>query len=558
MRAMPRLLTSVTLLAACCLAVLAAPGAQPAGAEQRGQLDDDLRGPAEALRADPDLLRVPESATPRRSGSGRAFLGVRPAPEVEGQSSGMVIEEVIGDSAAQKAGLRAGDKITALDGRQTSSFNDLARHIGDSSPGDEVRVSLRRGDKLLEIVVTLGGRSSGGGRRGGGLTLFQGSSFKLAVIPLAFSDCPPKIMANHEDLHRLFFGRGSYVGPAPGGVGQVFGSVRDYYAEVSCQRFDLDGRVFDWVHLQETKDAWRKKPLGSREARSRILNAAVEMVQQRHGKDILDAYDGIAFIHAGAQVVRRPSALWPHRASIRIGDRVLPYYLNAEGLETAGTIGVHCHEFGHVLGLPDQYGEEHRTGIGVFCVMGVGWRGGAGSGTARPFHLCAWCKIRLGWLEPVPLDPRVGQHLRLGPVEGSTVDCYKVVVRPGAREYFLLENRQRRGFDSHFPATGLLIWHLGESGQERRNRVSGHAIDLEEAHGLDLSDASLRDVLRIPFPRAGSRQFGPDTTPSSRSRTPAGLPVRIEDIREHPEDGSLTFKIIPPPAPAPSRSSGPW
>src|SRR5436190_1568563 len=57
-----------------------------------------------------------------------------------------------------------------------------------------------------------------------------------------------------------------------------------------------------------------------------------------------------------------------------------------------------CHEFGHLPGLPELYapGEHAQEGIGVWGLMGQGTWLGRGE---RPPHLCAWSKLRLGWVE---------------------------------------------------------------------------------------------------------------------------------------------------------------
>src|SRR5205085_2467405 len=78
-----------------------------------------------------------------------------------------------------------------------------------------------------------------------------------------------------------------------------------------------------------------------------------------------------------------------------------------------------------------------------------------------------------GWLEPTLIDPTVKQKLMLRPVQHSPKECYKVLVRPDGSEYFLLENRIKRGFDRDLPAEGLLVW-----------RVANGKPVLEESHGI--------------------------------------------------------------------------
>jgi hypothetical protein len=146
----------------------------------------------------------------------------------------------------------------------------------------------------------------------------------------------------------------------------------------------------------------------------------------------------------------------------------------------------------------------------------------------RPQHMSAWSKERLGWLTPTVLDPSVKQELVLGPVENSTNQCFKIPVRPDGSEYFLLENRQRIGFDNSVPGPGLLIWRV----------VYGRPI-LETANGV----TNLRsDVRNIPFPTPRNDAFTPFTKPSSAALTGDELPVYITHIRRLP-DGRIAFRI---------------
>jgi regulator of sigma E protease len=60
-------------------------------------------------------------------------------------------------SAAQAAGIRAGETITAIDGRAVERFEDISRAV-HVRPGEPVRVTLRRGDAERIVTVTLGTR----------------------------------------------------------------------------------------------------------------------------------------------------------------------------------------------------------------------------------------------------------------------------------------------------------------------------------------------------------------------------------------------------------------
>lgn len=82
----------------------------------------------------------------------RPYLGVRYA-EVE---NGARIVEVIADSPAEAAGVQVDDVITAVDGEAVTTDHALADLVRAHRPGDEITLSVQRGDEVLEITVTLG------------------------------------------------------------------------------------------------------------------------------------------------------------------------------------------------------------------------------------------------------------------------------------------------------------------------------------------------------------------------------------------------------------------
>jgi putative serine protease PepD len=61
---------------------------------------------------------------------------------------------------AEKAGLKAGDVITALDGKPVTKADDLTAAITAHAPNDKVTLTITRNGKTQTIDVTLGARPS--------------------------------------------------------------------------------------------------------------------------------------------------------------------------------------------------------------------------------------------------------------------------------------------------------------------------------------------------------------------------------------------------------------
>lgn len=69
--------------------------------------------------------------------------------------AGVYIYQVTGEAAAQ-AGLKAGDCITAVNGAEVSSSDDVKEAVSGSSVGDEMTLSIIRGTEKMDVTVIIG------------------------------------------------------------------------------------------------------------------------------------------------------------------------------------------------------------------------------------------------------------------------------------------------------------------------------------------------------------------------------------------------------------------
>ncbi len=443
------------------------------------------------------------------------------------------ITEVRGGSAAARAGLKVGDTFTQVDKTSYTGATQLRRALKDKR---FFSVLVQREESTLIVSPKPVGAKEEE------VVDWKGKTFKLAVLLVEFSDRKHNAAYTSKDFERLMFSKNEYKQSPDGRA--TCGSLRDYYQEMSIGTFDVTGKVFDWVGVPETWAYYDAQDMGGGAPGTHtIFQDALKSARDKFGANALDGFDGVVFLYAGERESLRGSQLWPHRASVQAGGRDVPYYIIAEGGASFTSIGVHCHEFGHMLGLPDFYGYGHRTGVGEFCVMAIGHLGAAPSGPDRPFHLCAWCKIRLGWLTARTILPSERQHILLRGVEGRANEALKIPLSPTGEEYYLLEVRNKVGFDADFFRAGLVIWHVGEDEARERGQISV-PIDLVEAHGKRYFDASLREESEILFPNARLGAFTPLTVPSSRSASGGGYEVALTDIQVYaPSELSTDAKV---------------
>jgi S1-C subfamily serine protease len=70
------------------------------------------------------------------------------------EDDGVDVKAVVPGGAAEKAGMKKGDRLLTLDGRWTDSMKDLFEAAGYVKPGRTVKVKVKRDGKEVELKVT--------------------------------------------------------------------------------------------------------------------------------------------------------------------------------------------------------------------------------------------------------------------------------------------------------------------------------------------------------------------------------------------------------------------
>ncbi len=296
---------------------------------------------------------------------------------------------------------------------------------------------------------------------------------------------------SREELEELLFATGQ-------------GSMTDYYLEVSYGGLEIAGTVAGWYrmarpysyYLGDSFGIYGEFPHNSQGLVADLVSQAdAEVDFSRYDGDSDGVVDGLLVVHAGvgAEETGSPVDIWSHKwqlsdpvfgspGPVQTGDGVSVdvFSVQPERFENDSliSIGVFCHELGHVLGLPDLYDTDYSSGgIGQFCLMSAGsWARSSSLAQpgSSPAHPCAWCKYQLGWLRPDSVEQGMDSVPKAELTAVATgPSCYRMLrnssgpdwnrAGTGDGEYFLVENRQRVGFDAGLTGEGLLITHVDES-----------------------------------------------------------------------------------------------
>jgi len=148
-------------------------------------------------------------------------------------------------------------------------------------------------------------------------------------------------------------------------------------------------------------------------------------------------------------------------SGLRFHTKMLCCEFSASGKPDLGTF---CHEFAHVIGLPDVYDTDGSTNgtatslPGAYSLMGLGL--GKAGGTCPPCLTSVEKDIYMGdiWGQS-PVEPANGQFTELRPV--SSGDFIRIENRSGG-EYIYVEYRNGKGWDSLLKPN-VLVYHVDRS-----------------------------------------------------------------------------------------------
>lgn len=259
------------------------------------------------------------------------------------------------------------------------------------------------------------------------------------------------------------------------------GSVKDYFKAQSTGQFELD---FDVVGICQLKNPCSY--YGGNDSHGNDLHAG-EMVAEacqwaatqgidfsKYDWDGDGEVDQVFVLYAGKGEADggAASTVWPHEYALSESDYGKSLSFNGVIVDTYACsaelndrdqldgIGTFCHEFSHCMGFPDLYdtGYSGWFGMGYYDLMSAGNYNGD---SKCPAGYSAYEKHKCGWLTYQDVT-HIEEDLNVTGLKAISEGGGAYVLKNKAHEdeYYIIENRQKTGWDAYLPSEGVMITHV--------------------------------------------------------------------------------------------------
>ncbi|MCH5245239.1 MAG: M6 family metalloprotease domain-containing protein [Muribaculaceae bacterium] len=380
---------------------------------------------------------------------------------------------------------------------------------------------------------------------------------KAIVILVEYKDIKFKTTDAHNYFDRMLNEKGF------SDFGSI-GSAHDYFLDASTGQFDCDFDLYGPVTLPYNRSYYGANDIYGQDRNAHLmavhaceaLDATVDFTQYDRDND--GVIDNVFIFYAGeGEATTGPaSSVWPHSWDVRYAGenkqfdgKTLGNYACSNEWESmypdgarADGIGTFVHEFSHVIGLPDLYA-TNNTYVFTPREWTVLDYGSYNYNGLIPSTYTAFERISMGWINPTVLTGRADVTLK----EISSNEAY-IIPTNLPNEYFVLENRQKKGFDRELPYHGMLIWHIDYlksawTSNSVNNAANHQRVDLVEANNQTAETTSMTEGRRgNPFPGIKRvREFTSETTPALKTWSGQAIDLPITDITE--TNGVITFKV---------------
>lgn len=358
------------------------------------------------------------------------------------------------------------------------------------------------------------------------------------------------------------------------------GSIRKYFLDQSWGAYDMQIDIYGPVTVSRNVSYYGSNDSnGDDKHPDEMVKEACILAHDSCDADFsqYDAnndgkVDWVVILYAGKGEADGGAAttVWPHQYELsytgmafNLDGKTVDHYCCLNEIDgqsgQLGGIGTFCHEFSHVMGLPDLYATNNATHH-TMCEWDILDYGPYNNNGNTPPNYSAYERWFMGWLTPrvltepeyVTLNPMVDSHEALLMCEGDAHNLNPL--NPDPKTFYLLENRKKTGWDKYLPGKGLLITKIQFSYNKWtqntvNNTKSSMGVDLIEAKANTTSGRTAKGKSTDAFP-AGAEEYtgfaGHEITQIALTNSIViefSYRDGVQGVEEI-EDGKATTKII--------------
>ena len=414
-------------------------------------------------------------------------------------------------------------------------------------------------------------------RRLGGQSAYLGKKRGIIIL-VNFKDKSFKTTNNKALYERITNEKGF-------SQGSFKGSMADYFLAQSRGLFELDFDLVGPVKVSQNYSYYgRNDADGNDQHPEEMVAEAVALAKGQVDDWSVYDWDGdgeidqVYFIYAGygeADTYNKENTIWPHAATLAeyaeygYGDgpitvaqglKVNTYACSSElnGSGQVDGIGTICHEFSHCLGYPDYYDIDYSggQGMGNWDLMCAGSYNGDGY---QPAGYTSYERWTAGWEEPIVLDEEDVNVENMASLQNGG-ESYVIYNKAHTNEFFLLENRQKEGWDASLPGAGLLILHVDydekvwaentPNDNPSRQRMTWIPADNKYDYTVVYGEKSYtwEGMATDTYPYKQNNAFNKTTAPAAKfyNKTDNGtyfMASSVENIRQN-ADNTVSFSFV--------------
>lgn len=324
-------------------------------------------------------------------------------------------------------------------------------------------------------------RAAGGQQRHPGGDFYKGDRHQLVVMA-EFADYAFQgdETATLQQWDKIFNTQGLNEAP-------FMGSVHDYFYDQSNGQFRV---TFDlhYVKLPGNREKYRSTSANDENSQYLVIDIMDQLELRTIDWSLYD-WNGDGFVNQLLIIFAGKGsgyggfgggedAIWPHQwwlSEHRIDGTSSEYctprkvtdangktwtvdcYCALQELSknnTYGSFGTLCHEYTHCFGMPDFYNGSTKY-VGAWDLMDYGNNNNSGF---CPPNYSGHERWLMGWLTPTELTTAttVSNMAALGDKQ----QAYLIRNDGYENEYYIVENRQRSGWDTYIPGSGIVVFHI--------------------------------------------------------------------------------------------------